>query len=155
MSRLLPPERSPAERSRTVTRAAGAAAALVLLTLLSMKLASRLVDGAPEVAETTQEEAPPPAEVPESEPIGLKVTSIEPVQLRVDLDGVEAFSGRTCTGGAEGCQSGTLEFPLAKVTTVELGDLTRATVVYKGTRVQPLGNLSVSRKLVFIDDTDD
>lgn len=153
MSKLLPPERSQAERARTVARAAGAAAALVLLTLLSMQLASRLLDGAPGEAtadEETPEAPPPPLE--ERAEVGLRVTSVEPVRLRVDLDGVEVFDGLTCTGG-EGCEGPTLDFPLARVTTVELADLTRAKVIYKGQRVQPLGNLSVGRTLVFIDDT--
>lgn len=134
------------DRARLVRRGLGVALAIVTITLLLMQIAHRLVD-APEVSD---EDADAVAAVDPGP--GLSVTAIEPVRVKVEIDGEVRYNGVLCSGAPPDCPQSKLEFERASITAVELADLTRARVVYRGERVDPLGNLSTGRRLVFIED---
>jgi hypothetical protein len=165
------PPQSPEERLRTALRVFAAAAAMVIITLLLMQIIHRVTDAPAETPEGVAEGgAPPepaaetPAEpvaeapaaptappVPESES-GLRISAVEPVKVRVEIDGVERYDAVLCASLDTTCEERVLKFPLAAEMAVEVADLTRLRVSYNGARVEPLGNLSASRRLVFIDD---
>lgn len=168
----LPPPQASApqsseERLRTALRVFAAAAAMVIITLLLMQIIHRVTDApaeTPETPETVAEGAPPPVEpvaelpaapaaplVPDSES-GLRISAVEPVKVRVEIDGVERYDAVLCASLDTTCEERVLKFPLAAEMAVEVADLTRLRVSYNGARVEPLGNLSASRRLVFIDD---
>lgn len=107
-------------------------------------LAMRVVGLALEVAAVAEEapaEAAPVAVVDRS----LRVRANEPVRTRVEVDGEEAWAGILRPGEP-------LELPTGARTVLEVSDLTRVEVLYNGRRVEPLGNVSSGRRLVFIDD---
>lgn len=162
-----PPPQSSEERLRTALRVFAAAAAMVIITLLLMQIIHRVTDApaeTPEMPETVAEGEPPPVEpvaelpaapaaplVPDSES-GLRISAVEPVKVRVEIDGVERYDAVLCASLDTTCEERVLKFPLAAEMAVEVADLTRLRVSYNGARVEPLGNLSASRRLVFIDD---
>lgn len=162
-----PPPQSSEERLRTALRVFAAAAAMVIITLLLMQIIHRVTDApaeTPETPETMAEGAAPPVEpvaelpaapaaplVPDSES-GLRISAVEPVKVRVEIDGVERYDAVLCASLDTTCEERVLKFPLAAEMAVEVADLTRLRVSYNGARVEPLGNLSASRRLVFIDD---
>lgn len=169
---LPPPPQTPSpqsseERLRTALRVFAAAAAMVIITLLLMQIIHRVTDApaeTPETPETVAEGAAPPVEpvaelpaapaaplVPDSES-GLRISAVEPVKVRVEIDGVERYDAVLCASLDTTCEERVLKFPLAAEMAVEVADLTRLRVSYNGARVEPLGNLSASRRLVFIDD---
>ena len=76
----------------------------------------------------------------------LSVKGVEPQEVHIEVDGEVFFSGRL-KGGE------TLEAPPGETVSVQLDDLTRAVVIYNGSRVVPLGRLTAGRRLVFIDDS--
>ena len=97
-----------------------------------------------------QREAPAEA-APEAllggKPLSIRATA--PVRVRVEVDGVQTHAGTLCRDLE--CR---LDVPAAREIAVELSDLSRASVIYNGSRVAPLGNLSAARRLVFVDDAD-
>lgn len=131
-------------------RVVGAGVAMVTITLLLMEIAHRIVD---QPAEPPTAEVAPVVEAPTAEPTGLRVLANEPVRARVELDDRVVYEGVLCAGSNGECEPSSLDFPAAQKTVVELADLTRARVIYNGTRVEPLGNLTSARRLVFIDDS--
>lgn len=140
------------DRARLGLRGVGAAAAMVTITLLLMQIAHRLLDQPPE-PEPAVAEAPATPDLPEAvEEPGLRIAAIEPVGLKVAADGQVVYQGVLCAGPPPGCPESTLSFATARELSVEVADLTRVRVIYNGSRVEPLGNLSASRRLVFIDD---
>lgn len=162
----LPPQSSE-ERLRTALRVFAAAAAMVIITLLLMQIIHRVTDAPAETPETPEAvaegEAPPVepvAELPAAPPAplvpdsesGLRISAVEPVKVRVEIDGVERYDAVLCASLDTTCEERVLKFPLAAEMAVEVADLTRLRVSYNGARVEPLGNLSASRRLVFIDD---
>ncbi len=132
---------------QTLKRTAVGAAAIVLIALLALKVASRLLE--------PDELAEPGAELvvePASPDAGVRIRAHEPVRVHVQVDGETSFRGTLCNGqGDHGCG---FDVPAAKEIAVELSDLTRAQVSYNGRRIEPLGNLSAPRRLVFVDDAD-
>ncbi|MCP4807632.1 MAG: hypothetical protein GY913_33725 [Proteobacteria bacterium] len=93
---------------------------------------------------------PPSDEAPAEEVVerhGLTVRATAPVRVRIESDGVEQVSGVLCRD-----LECSVSVDHAAEIAVELADLTRAGVIYNGSRVEPLGNLSEARRLVFIDD---
>lgn len=120
---------------------------MVVLTLLLMQVAHRLIDRPDD-----PEPSPAQAEADNPDAVALAISAIEPVRIKVERDGAVAFEGVLCTGAPPDCPEPTLRFAPASEIAVELADLTRARVIYNGTRVEPLGNLSAPRRLVFIDD---
>lgn len=79
----------------------------------------------------------------------LSIRATAPVKVRVEIDGVETVRGTLCRELE--CR---LDIEPAREIAVELADLSRASVIYNGSRVAPLGNLSAARRLVFVDDAD-
>ena len=73
------------------------------------------------------------------------VRGIDTQRAEVVVDGVNFFSG-VLKGGE------TLRPPVGRRIEVALADLTRAVVIYNGSRVGPLGKLNAGRRLIFIDD---
>lgn len=134
---------------RAAMRLAGAGVAMVIITLLLMEIAHRIVDRPPEPDSTEAAVVTPSTE---EDPRGLRVMANEPVKAHIELDGKVMFDGVLCAGSNGECSPSVLDFPSAALTVVELADLTRARVIYNGTRVEPLGNLTSARRLVFIDD---
>jgi len=92
-------------------------------------------------------EAPEDASVTEGKPLSIRATA--PVRVLVEVDGLETYSGVLCRDLE--CR---LDVAAAREIAVELADLSRASVIYNGSRVAPLGNLSAPRRLVFVDDAD-
>ena len=75
------------------------------------------------------------------------VRGVDPQRAEIVVDGVKFFSG-VLKGGE------TLRPPVGRRIEVALDDLTRAVVIYNGSRVGPLGKLNAGRRLIFIDDAD-
>lgn len=75
----------------------------------------------------------------------LVVRGVESQHTEVIVDG-EVFFSDILKGGE------TISPPAGHTVAVALPDLTRAAVIYNGTRVGPLGKLNAGRRLVFIDD---
>lgn len=128
---------------------------MVTITLLLMQIAHRLVDRVPPPEEAAPEAAPEvAADLPEAvQEAGLRIAAIEPVGLKVEADGQVLYQGVLCAGPPPDCAQSTVSFATARSLSVEVADLTRVRVIYNGARVEPLGNLSASRRLVFIDDS--
>ncbi len=144
--------------------------------VLAMKLLSGLVDRAAESAAATPvaaaappepaaDDAPvvPPAAAAAARPDkpadddaavdpavmpGMRVhlRAHERVRVSVSLDGSTAFSGWLEAGE-------THDFLGTDEVAVDVSDLTRLTIAYDGNRVDPLGNLSHPRRLVFLRDS--
>ncbi len=75
----------------------------------------------------------------------VKVRGLERQTVHIEVDGKEFFSGRLGAGES-------LETEPGHEVAVDLPDLTRAVVIYNGSRVEPLGKLTAGRRLVFVDD---
>jgi len=76
----------------------------------------------------------------------LVVRGIETQHTEIVVDGETFFSDRLAGGEI-------LEPPAGRVVSVQIPDLTRARVVYDGSLVQPLGKMTMGRKLVFVNDS--
>ncbi|RME25408.1 MAG: helix-turn-helix domain-containing protein [Deltaproteobacteria bacterium] len=163
------------ERSRTITRQVDGvpvirlvlAGFLVTLALvLAMKLLSGLIDRAaeasaaptavPQVDRAPDRQAPaasppplpPTGEAPAAAVVpGMRVhlQAHERVRVQVALDGEPAFDGWLGPGDAH-------DFLGADEIAIDVSDLTRLSISYDGQRVEPLGNLSHPRRLVFVRD---
>ena len=79
----------------------------------------------------------------------VELRATDPIRVRVEVDGEQAFAGVMCRGNNPCKQT----FGPAREIAVELADLERAQVRYNGRRVKPLGTLDEPRTLVFIDDS--
>ena len=141
------PEPPPAESGLPLGRIVAGLAVLVALFALVLQVGGRVLgDPAP-----TPSPAPVASDTPEASVDGvsdapaLKLRALENVVVLVEIDGEVVFEG-TLPGGT------TRSWTAGRVTAVELQDLTRATVYYDGQRVDPLGGLTSSRRLEFIDD---
>jgi hypothetical protein len=121
-------------------RVAGGAVALLAIVVLSLRVLDHLLEPA-QVGDPTDE-------VALDEPATLVVSATERLAVRIEADGNELFDGVICSD----CDLDRVEATANRELAVELSDLTRARVIYNGRRVEPLGNLSAPRRLVFIDD---
>ncbi len=127
-------------------RLIGAVAASVVACALVLALAVELLGDEPQdlTTVTPGEEGPPPR---------VTVRTSEQVRMTVEVDGERIFHGWLCARAAPRCeQVGLYEAPGGARVAVTLGDLTRVTVRYDGRLVEPLGNLSAGRRLVFLED---
>lgn len=89
-------------------------------------------------------ETPPPEPVLPVQTLDLRAT--EPTRITVKADGQTLFSGLLQPGKSQTYEGhARLE--------VETADLTVVTVRHNGERIEPLGNLSKGRRLVFIQET--
>ena len=75
----------------------------------------------------------------------IKIRGLERQTVHIEVDGEEFFSGRLAAGEV-------IETVPGAEVAVDLPDLTRAVVIYNGSRVEPLGKLTAGRRLVFVDD---
>ncbi|HJN75225.1 MAG TPA: hypothetical protein QGF58_14955 [Myxococcota bacterium] len=116
--------------------------ALLVMAVLLVQVGRQL-----EHSEQAEAELVPTVTAGAGKPLSVRATA--PVHVRVVLDGVETVDGTLCRELE--CR---LDVEAAGEIVVELGDLSRATVIYNGSRVAPLGNLSTARRLVFVDDAD-
>ena len=129
---------------RPVGRIFAALAVFLAIAYLIVKVGFRIIGDEPvPVWESPAQEAMGPVD---SETPRVVVRGVETQKTEVVVDGEVFFSG-TLRGGEA------LEPPAGRRVEVALPDLTRATVIYNGTRVGPLGKLNAGRRLVFIDDT--
>ena len=122
-------------------RVAVGALALLSIVVLGLRVLDHLLEPA-QVADPDQDA------IVLAEPSTLEVSSIERVEVRLVADGQQLFEGILCSE----CDNDRIEATATRELAVELSDLTRARVIYNGRRVEPLGNLSAPRRLVFIDD---
>ena len=111
---------------------------LTLAIVLMLQVGDRIASPEPGVDGATAIAAGPPHKV--------RIYAVDDVRVKVVTDGNDAFSG-TING------TQTMKFEAANELEVEIGDLTRALVHYNGERIEPLGNLSRGRKLVFVHDS--
>lgn len=133
---------------QTLIRSALGAVAIVVIAGLALQIAAKLLEPGDE-GEAQLELVEAPAEPASG---GVAIRANEPVRLRVEVDGEETLAATLCNGDPEpGCA---YQVPAADEIAIELSDLTRATVSYNGRRIEPLGNLSAPRRLVFVDDSD-
>ena len=127
-------------------RMVGVVLALVVAGSLVLALAVELLGEQPEdlTVEADAELGPPPRVV---------VQATERVRMTVEVDGVTDFDGWLCPREARGCDShGSYAAPGGLEVAVTLNDLTRAKVRYDGRLVEPLGNLTAQRRLVFLEE---
>lgn len=76
-------------------------------------------------------------------PMRVNLRAIEPVQVRIELDGTTVYDGEMKMGE-------THDFHGAREVAVDAADLTRLQVHLDGQRIDPLGSLSQRRRLVFL-----
>ncbi len=116
------------------------AIALVAIVVLALRVADQVLEPAQVVD---------PDHIPELlEQSTLVVSATERLHVRLEADGEQLFEGVICSD----CETDRVEASADHQLAVELSDLTRARVIYNGRRVEPLGNLSAPRRLVFVDD---
>lgn len=117
---------------------------ITLLVVLTLQLSERLI-----VGETDLEGSPAPTSqqslTPPTAPQKVRIHAAEDVNLRVMADEEIAFSG--VLPGSE-----TKVIKAHQRIALEIGDLRWVTIHYNGERIEPLGNLSKPRRIVFIHD---
>ncbi|MFT5586289.1 MAG: hypothetical protein ACI9VR_003886 [Cognaticolwellia sp.] len=126
------------ERGRGVLRGVAGAVVAGAIVIVSLQILATLF----------QDDSLPDGPV---EPVGgvVELRATDPIRVRVEVDGEQAFAGVMCRGDNPCKQS----FGPARKIAVEMADLERAQVRYNGRRVKPLGTLDEPRTLVFIDDS--
>jgi len=149
-----------------IWRTVAGGAALVLLALLALWVAATLVDREEPALATAPAEVevagpadetpaePPVAAIPPPEekdvavvadgPGRVDVRAIEPTRVVVQVDGAVLQDSVLAKG--------TVRFEGHREVAVYVADLTRVEVKLDGIRVRPLGNLTRTRRLVFIAD---
>lgn len=135
-----PEEPAPAPEAKRVPVArlvlGGFVATLTLV--LGIKVGSALLARAPE--------ATPEAEAESAVPVQkVELRAVEPTRVSVVADGSTLFSGVLEPGV-------TRAFEGRERLEVDASDLTRLTVRHNGERIEPLGNLTYGRRLVFIQE---
>ena len=131
---------------RPVGRILAAVAVFGAIAYLIVKVGIRLIGEEPvPVWEAPISEAGQEIPVSDATP-RVVVRGVETQKTEIVVDG-EVFFSDSLRGGEA------LEPPAGRRVEVALPDLTRAVVIYNGTRVGPLGKLNAGRRLVFIDDS--
>jgi hypothetical protein len=117
---------------------------ITLLVVLTLQLSERLIVGEPTPGQspgpTSQQSLTPPIA-----PQKVKIHAVEDVDLRIVADDEIAFSG--VLPGSE-----TKVVQAHQRVALDIGDLRWVTIHYNGERIEPLGNLSKRRRIVFIHD---
>ncbi len=125
-------------------RLVGVVLALVVTGALVFAVAVRLLGEGPEdltLASDEPVDALPPRVV---------VQASDRVRMTVEIDGATTFDGWLCPREGKGCEGrGALAIDGGLGVAVTLDDLTRAKVRYDGRLVEPLGNHTARRRLVF------
>ena len=88
-------------------------------------------------------DAPPPSAQAALPTARLRIRAVEDTRLRTSVDGVESFRGRLPARES-------IDLEGSEKIEVWAEDLTNVLLHYNGERIEPLGNISNGRKLVFI-----
>ena len=75
----------------------------------------------------------------------LRIRAIEPTRITTRVDHKDSYSGRLPAGEI-------IDLEGAQRIEVFAADLTTIRITYNGERIEPLGNLSKPRRLVFVQD---
>jgi len=113
---------------------------ITLLVVLTLQLGERLLTPQVETIQSTELTAAVHSPLKK-----IRIHAGEDVTLRVSTDGEVAFSG--VLPGTE-----TREFQGNQQIAMDISDLRWVTIHYNGERIEPLGNLSKQRRIVFIHD---
>lgn len=128
-------------------RLVGVVLALVVSGALVLAVAVKLLGEGPEDHTATSEEAL------EGPPSRVVVQANDRVRMTVEVDGVTAFDGWLCPRPGDRCDGhGAYAVDGGHEVAVTLDDLTRAKIRYDGRVVEPLGNLTARRRLVFLEE---
>ena len=125
---------------------------LTMVVVLLLRVLFELSDVAAESANpmsatgTTAEEVAQPVLPPGAMPTSrLRIRAIEPTQITTRVDHKDSYQGRLPAGEI-------IDLEGAKSIEVFASDLTTIRITYNGERIEPLGNLSKPRRLVFVQD---
>ncbi len=113
---------------------------ITLLVVLTLQLGERLLT--PQTPSTQTVNMATAVDVPQQK---MRIHAGEDVTLHITTDGEVAFSG--VLAGTE-----TREFQANQELAMDISDLRWVTIHYNGERIEPLGNLSKQRRIVFIHD---
>lgn len=129
----------PGHRERVpFLRLLGVGVSLVLIAILGVRVASFALEPRVEPPAPTEQATGTPA-------LDLSIRAIEALNVKVEVDGAPAFTGEL--------KPRQLARYLGRERIgVYVPDLTRVTLNLNGSRVEPLGNLTAGRWLVFIAD---
>ena len=97
---------------------------------------------------TSSRVAPDGTLIPAGPPHELSIYAIEDVRLEVSVDGQSVYDQRL--GGTK-----TVSFKAKEKLIVDISDLGRVRLTYNSKRIEPLGNLSLERRLVFMHEPRD
>lgn len=139
------PEAEEAPRGLPVARLILGGFLATLVLVLAVEIGGAVMDHAPEGAQTTPGQ--PVASEPKSDlPVQkVELRAIEPTRVTVIADGQTLFSGVMDPGVTQTYEG-------HERMSVDASDLTKLTVRHDGSRIEPLGNLSFGRRLVFIQE---
>ncbi len=115
---------------------------LTLVVVLGLRLTVEL-SGGPETAPAATAIADVAPLMPPSS--RLRIRAIEPTAISTSVDDHESFSGTLPAGEI-------IDLEGSEVIEVWAADLTTILITYNGERIEPLGNLSRGRRLVFVLD---
>jgi transcriptional regulator with XRE-family HTH domain len=125
---------------------------LTMVVVLMLRVLFELSDSLPEVsvpmaeAAFPVEEIPPDNLSPDAMPTSrLRIRAIEPTQITTRVDDEDSYSGTLPAGEI-------IDLEGREQIEVFATDLTTILITYNGERIEPLGNLSKPRRLVFVQD---
>lgn len=118
---------------------------LTMAIVLSLRVASEFTDTSPQ-ASAPEEVAEPSLEAQVALPTSrLRLRAIEDTRVSTRVDGFDSFDGVLPAKEI-------LDLDSRQKIEVWVSDLTTIRITYNGERIEPLGNLSHGRRLVFIQD---
>lgn len=149
----LEPEQPEEEETRTITvsleeiplqRLVVAGFLLTMAVVLGLRVIAAYIDYTTpaEVAPDEMAAAIEPSTLPTAH---LRVRAIEPTRLRTRVDGIDSFQGVLDANNL-------IDLEGREEIEVWAADLTSIIITYNGDRIEPLGNLSRGRRLVFIQE---
>jgi len=119
---------------------------LTMAVVLGLRVVAEFVGTEAAATETSAAEIEAAAIAPAALPTArLRVRAIEPTRLKTKVDGLESFSGTLEANKV-------IDLEGRDEIEVWAADLTTILITYNGERIEPLGNLSQGRRLVFIQD---
>jgi len=138
------PEPEEAPRGLPVARLILGGFLATLVLVLGARIGSAVLDRSPgaDPAGAEQAATPPKSDLPVQK---VELRAIEPTKVTVIADGQTLYSGVMDPGVTQTYEG-------HERLTVDASDLTKLTVRHDGSRIEPLGNLSFGRRLVFIQE---
>jgi hypothetical protein len=125
---------------------------LTMVVVLLLRVLFELSEIPPEpsnptlTAGATVEELAPPVLPQGAMPVSrLRIRAIEPTRITTRVDDEDSYQGRLPAGEI-------IDLEGAQRIEVFTSDLTTIRITYNGERIEPLGNLSKPRRLVFVQD---